>query len=107
MKDGSERKYFVNWYIIRGIANNLPTTIQHQLYYLITQREQEQIKDNVSVNYFHKFRISMHNSQLYIKHKQKHPEHIKIHKIKNIQITLGTQTIFNDDNNIDIYLRNQ
>lgn len=63
-------------YITRGIVNYLPAMLQQQLWKLITQRErkQEQFDDNESLDYFHIFQFNMHNSQLYIKHKQELPE---------------------------------
>ena len=38
----------MNRYITRGIANNLPNILQHQLWQLVSEREQEQTKDNTS-----------------------------------------------------------
>ncbi|MFP6334158.1 DUF960 family protein, partial [Bacillus subtilis] len=38
-------------YITRGIANSLPITLQQQLWQLVSEREQEQTKDNTSVDY--------------------------------------------------------
>ena len=35
----------MNRYITRGIANYLPTTLQHQLWQLVAQRENEQSKN--------------------------------------------------------------
>ena len=70
----------MNRYITRGIANNLPNILQHQLWQLVSEREQEQTKDNTSVDYFHIFQFNKHRNQLYIKHKQERPEYAKIHK---------------------------
>ncbi|MEM5613724.1 DUF960 family protein [Staphylococcus pseudintermedius] len=42
----------MNRYITRGIANNLPNILQHQLWQLVSEREQEQTKDNTLVDYF-------------------------------------------------------
>lgn len=70
----------MNRYITRGIANHLPAMLQQQLWKLVAQREQEQFDDNESLDYFHIFQFNMHNSQLYIKHKQERPEYVKIHK---------------------------
>ena len=38
----------MNRYITRGIANNLPNILQHQLWQLVSEREQEQTKDYIS-----------------------------------------------------------
>ena len=67
-------------YITRGIAQNLPTTLQHQLWQVVAQRENEQSKELEEIDYFHVFQFNMHNNQLYIKHKQERPEYVKIHK---------------------------
>src|SRR5699024_1940622 len=67
-------------YITRGIATNLPETLQQQLWKLVAQRENEQFKELEEIDYFHIFQFNMHNSQLYIKHKQERPEYVKIHK---------------------------
>ncbi|MEY8692545.1 DUF960 family protein [Mammaliicoccus sciuri] len=67
-------------YITRGIASNLPETLQQQLWKLVAQRENEQFKELEEIDYFHILQFNMHNSQLYIKHKQERPEYVKIHK---------------------------
>ena len=67
-------------YITRGIASNLPTTLQQQLWKLVAQRENEQSKELEEIDYFHVFQFHVHNDQLYIKHKQERPEYVKIHK---------------------------
>lgn len=67
-------------YITRGIASNLPTILQQQLWKLVAQRENEQSKELEEIDYFHIFQFNMHNNQLYIKHKQERPEYVKIHK---------------------------
>ena len=67
-------------YITRGIANSLPIILQKQLWQLVAQRENEQFKELEEIDYFHIFQFNMHNSQLYIKHKQERPEYVKIHK---------------------------
>ena len=67
-------------YITRGIAQNLPTTLQHQLWQVVAQRENEQSKELEEIDYFHVFQFNMHNNQLYIKHIQERPEYVKIHK---------------------------
>src|SRR5699024_1380085 len=70
----------MNRYITRGIDQNLPTTLQHQLWQLVAKREHEQSKELEVIDYFHFFQFNMHNNQLYIKHKQERPEYVKIHK---------------------------
>lgn len=67
-------------YITRGIANYLPAMLRQQLWKLVAQRENEQFKELEEIDYFHIFQFNMHNSQLYIKHKQERPEYVKIHK---------------------------
>ena len=67
-------------YITRCIANYLPEMLQQQLWKLVAQRENEQFKELEEIDYFHIFQFNMHNSQLYIKHKQERPEYVKIHK---------------------------
>ena len=67
-------------YITRGIVNYLPAMLQQQLWKLVAQRENEQFKELEEIDYFHIFQFNMHNSQLYIKHKQERPEYVKIHK---------------------------
>ncbi|WP_210126497.1 DUF960 family protein [Staphylococcus sp. GDY8P121P] len=57
-------------YITRGIANYLPAMLQQQLWKLVAQLENEQFKELEEIDYFHIFQFNMHNSQLYIKHKQ-------------------------------------
>ena len=52
----------MNRYITR-IANNLPNILQHQLWQLVSEREQEQTKDNTSVDYFHIFQFNKHRNQ--------------------------------------------
>ncbi|MGW7947742.1 DUF960 family protein [Staphylococcus sp. GDH8C109P] len=70
----------MNRYITRGIAQNLPTTLQHQLWQLVAQRENEQSKELEEIDYFHVFQFNMYNNQLYVKHKQERSEYVKIHK---------------------------
>ncbi|PWZ43136.1 hypothetical protein DD911_13020 [Staphylococcus pseudintermedius] len=67
-------------YITRSIANYLPAMLQQQLWKLVAQRENEQFKELEEIEYFHIFQFNMHNSKLYIKHKQERPEYVKIHK---------------------------
>ncbi|MFH4922533.1 DUF960 family protein [Staphylococcus cohnii] len=70
----------MNRYITRGIDQNLPTTLQHQLWQLVAQRENEQSKELEAIDYFHFFQFNMHNNQLFVKHQQERPEYVKIHK---------------------------
>ena len=63
----------MNRYITRGIVQNLPTTLQHQLWQLVSKRENEQSEELEAIDYFHIFQFNMHNDQLYIKHKQERP----------------------------------
>lgn len=70
----------MNRYITRGIANNFPITLQHLLWQLVAQRENEQSKELEAIDYFHIFKFNMHNNQLYIKHKQERPDYVKIHQ---------------------------
>ncbi|MGI2243926.1 DUF960 family protein [Staphylococcus cohnii] len=70
----------MNRYITRGIDNNLPITLQKQVWQIVTQREQEQSKVNELLDYFHIFQFNTRHNQLYIKHKQERPEYVKIHK---------------------------
>ncbi len=70
----------MNRYITRGIVNNLPITLQQQLWQLVAQRENEQSKKIEAIDYFHIFQFNMHNNQLYIKHKQERPKYVKTHK---------------------------
>ncbi len=66
-------------YITRGIANYLPAMLQQQLWKMVSHREHEQAKDEIT-DYFHIFQFNMYNDQLYIKHKQERPDYVKIHK---------------------------
>ncbi len=76
----------VNRYITRGIANNLPINLQHQLWQLVSEREQELNKDNTLVDYFHIFQFNTHHNEIYVNHKQERPEYVKIHKINYSKI---------------------
>ncbi|PTK52718.1 DUF960 family protein [Staphylococcus haemolyticus] len=88
----------MNRYITRGIANNLPNILQHQLWQLVSEREQEQTKDNTSVDYFHIFQFNMHNDQLYIKHKQERPAYVKTQKANiNQPININKVYIIRED----------
>ncbi|WP_438873229.1 DUF960 family protein [Staphylococcus saprophyticus] len=40
----------MNRYITRGIDNNLPITLQHQLWQLVAQRKNEQSKESHKLN---------------------------------------------------------
>ncbi|WP_447549001.1 DUF960 family protein [Staphylococcus aureus] len=66
-------------YITRGIANYLPESLQQQLWKIVSYREHEQFKEQVT-DYFHIFQFNMYSDQLYIKHKQERPDYVKIHK---------------------------
>ncbi|WP_239734024.1 DUF960 family protein [Mammaliicoccus sp. H-M33] len=66
-------------YITRGIASNLPETLQQQLWKIVSYREHEQSKEQ-DTDYFHIFQFNMYSDQLYIKHKQERPHYIKIHQ---------------------------
>ena len=77
----------MNRYITRGIANNLPNILQHQLWQLVSEREQEQTKDNTSVDYFHIFQFNKHRNQLYIKHKN------DLNMRKSIKLIIQKQSI--------------
>lgn len=96
----------MNRYITRGIANSLPITLQHQLWKLVAQRENEQSKANESLDYFHIFQLNMHNSQLYIKHIQERPEYIKIHKA-NVKQPININKVYiirEDDVGLSYYV---
>lgn len=93
-------------YITRGIATNLPETLQQQLWKLVAQRENEQFKELEEIDYFHIFQFNMHNSQLYIKHKQERPEYIKIHKA-NYQKAINISKVYvirEDDVDLSYYV---
>ncbi|WP_436891347.1 DUF960 family protein [Mammaliicoccus sciuri] len=88
----------MNRYITRGIANNLPNILQHQLWQLVSEREQEQTKDNTSVDYFHIFQFNKHRNQLYIKHKQERPAYVKTQKANiNQPININKVYIIRED----------
>ncbi|EGQ1611882.1 TPA: hypothetical protein OTG90_002295 [Staphylococcus pseudintermedius] len=70
----------MNRYITRGIAQNLPISLQKQLWQLVAQRENEQSEKLEAIDYFHIFQFHVYNDQLYIKHKQERPEYVKTHK---------------------------
>ncbi|RIO56052.1 hypothetical protein BUZ50_03945 [Staphylococcus hominis] len=93
-----KRKSLMNRYITRGIANNLPNILQHQLWQLVSEREQEQTKDNTSVDYFHIFQFNKHRNQLYIKHKQERPAYVKTQKANiNQPININKVYIIRED----------
>ena len=96
----------MNRYITRGIVQNLPTALQHQLWQFVAQRENEQSKELEAIDYFHIFQFNMHNDQLYIKHKQESPEYIKTHKAnysKAININ-KVYIILEDDEDLSYYV---
>ncbi|OEK75255.1 DUF960 family protein [Staphylococcus equorum] len=89
----------MNRYITRGIANNLPTNLQHLLWQLVAQRENEQSKELEEMDYFHVFHFNMHNNQLYVKHKQERPDYVKIHETKYYQpININKVYVIREDN---------
>ncbi|MEX5934797.1 DUF960 family protein [Mammaliicoccus sciuri] len=79
-------------YITRGIASNLPETLQQQLWKMVSYREDEQAKEQ-STDYFHIFQFNMYNEQLYIKHKQERPDYVKIHKT-NIKQPININKVY-------------
>ena len=70
----------MNRYITRGIANNLPNILQHQLWQLVSEREQALPKYMTSVDYFQILQFNKHRNPLYFKPTQERPEYAKIHK---------------------------
>lgn len=93
-------------YITRDIANYLPAMLQQQLWKLVAQRENEQFKELEEIDYFHIFQVNMHNSQLYIKHKQERPEYVKIHKA-NYSKTININKVYiirEDDVDLSYYV---
>ncbi len=93
-------------YITRSIANYLPAMLQQQLWKLVAQRENEQFKELEEIDYFHIFQFNMHNSQLYIKHKQERPEYVKIHKA-NYSKTININKVYiirEDDVDLSYYV---
>ncbi|CAC5910199.1 Pyridoxal phosphate-dependent enzyme [Staphylococcus aureus] len=96
----------MNRYITRGIANNLPNILQHQLWQLVSEREQEQTKDNTLVDYFHIFQFNTHRNQLYIKHKQERPAYVKTQKA-NINQPININKVYiirEDDIDLSYYI---
>jgi len=96
----------MNRYITRGIVQNLPTTLHHQLWQLVSEREQKQSKGKKSLDYFHIFQFSMHNNQLYIKHKQERPAYVKIHKA-NVKQPININKVYiirEDDVDLSYYV---
>ena len=88
----------MNRYITRGIANNLPNILQHQLWQLVAQRENEQSKELEEIDYFHIFQFNMHNNRLYIKHKQERPAYVKTQKANiNQPININKVYIIRED----------
>ncbi|MDW3947367.1 DUF960 family protein [Staphylococcus saprophyticus] len=96
----------MNRYITRGIANNLPAILQHQLWQLVAQRENEQSEELEAIDYFHIFQFNMHNNQLYFQHKQERPEYIRIHKA-NYSKTISMNKVYiirEDDVDLSYYV---
>ena len=79
-------------YITRGIANYLPAMLQQQLWKIVSNREHEQSKEQVT-DYFHIFQFNMYSDQLYIKHKQERPDYVKIHKA-NYKQPINTNKVY-------------
>lgn len=93
-------------YITRGIANHLPAIVQHQLWQLVSEREQEQNKGNTPVDYFHIFQFNTHRNQLYIKHKQERPAYVKTQKA-NINQPININKVYiirEDDVDLSYYI---
>ncbi|KKB25563.1 hypothetical protein I6J04_06290 [Staphylococcus carnosus] len=96
----------MNRYITRGIAQNLPISLQKQLWKLVAQRENEQSEELEAIDYFHIFQFNMHNDQLYIKHQQERPAYVKTHKAnvkQSIDINKG-YIIKEDDVDLSYYI---
>ncbi|MCE5762929.1 hypothetical protein JL781_04560 [Staphylococcus pseudintermedius] len=96
----------MNRYITRGIDNNLPVTLQHQLWQLVAQRENEQSKEQEAIDYFHIFQFNMHNDRLYIKHKQERPTYVKTHK-SNVKHPININRVYiirKDDIDLSYYV---
>ncbi|MDW8555074.1 DUF960 family protein [Staphylococcus xylosus] len=96
----------MNRYITRGIAQNLPISLQKQLWQLVARREQTQSKGQESLDYFHIFQFNMHNNQLYIKHKQERPEYVKTHKA-NVKQSIDINKVYiirEDDVDLSYYV---
>lgn len=96
----------MNRYITRGIAQNLPTTLQHQIWQLISEHENEQFKELEAIDYFHVFQFNMHNNQLYIKHQQERPAYAKTHKA-NVKQSIDINKVYiikEDDVDLSYYI---
>src|SRR5699024_6780972 len=96
----------MNRYITRGIAQNLPTTLQHQIWQLISEHENEQFKELEAIDYFHVFQFNMHNNQLYIKHQQERPAYVKPHKA-NVKQSIDINKVYiikEDDVDLSYYI---
>ncbi|MDW4191198.1 DUF960 family protein [Staphylococcus saprophyticus] len=96
----------MNRYITRGIVQNLPTALQHQLWQFVAQRENEQSKELEAIDYFHVFQFNMHNNQLYVKHKQERPVYVKTHKA-NVKQPINVNKVYiirEDDVDLSYYV---
>ena len=96
----------MNKYITRGIANNLPISLQKQLWQLVAQRENEQSEKLEAIDYFHIFQFNMHNNQLYIKHQQERPAYVKTHKA-NVKQSIDINKVYiikEDDVDLSYYI---
>ncbi|WP_394868010.1 DUF960 family protein [Staphylococcus saprophyticus] len=96
----------MNRYITRGIAQNLPTTLQHQLWQLVSKRENEQSEELEAIDHFHIFQFHVLNDQLYIKHKQERPAYVKTHKA-NVKQSINVNKVYiirEDDVSLSYYV---
>ncbi|MCA2503652.1 DUF960 family protein [Staphylococcus xylosus] len=96
----------MNRYITRGIAQNLPTTLQHQLWQLVSEREQKHSKDSESLDYFHIFQFYVNHNQQYIQHKQERPTYVKTHKA-NVKQPINMNKVYiirEDDVDLSYYV---
>ena len=96
----------MNRYITRGIAQNLPISLQKQLWQLVAQRENEQSGELEAIDYFHIFQFHVHNNQLYIKHKQERPAYVKTHKA-NVKQPINVNKVYiirEDDVDLSSYV---
>ncbi|WP_159316477.1 DUF960 family protein [Mammaliicoccus sciuri] len=96
----------MNRYITRGIAQNLPTALQHQLWQFVAQRENEQSKKLEAIDYFHVLQFNMYNNQLYVKHKQERPMYVQTYMV-NIKQPININKVYiirEDDVDLSYYV---
>ncbi|MHD0445141.1 DUF960 family protein [Staphylococcus cohnii] len=96
----------MNRYITNGIVQHLPTALQHQLWQFVAQRENKQSKEREAIDYFHVFQFTMHNNQLYVKHKQERPAYVKTHKA-NVKQPINVNKVYiirEDDVDLSYYV---